>query len=302
MPDTPEISQDTPLVPTNQQEKLLETAMEIYLYPAGPEDTGYLARSLIMATLPHSNSKTNQFTRINGNHTLTVTALSPGIGLPYGTYPRLILVWICTEVKRTRSPELVLGKSLVDFMDQLGLQATGGRWGTIPQLKKQMERLLKCSFFIDYREDKGTAFLTMNVAQHAALYWNPKDADEKCLFNSTLTLHPAFFAEIMAHPIPFDIRALNALKGSALALDIYPWLAYRIHRLNRHKDTTEIRWRQLANQFGSDYPDDAQGLRNFKRHYLVQMKKVAILYPDLIWEVGDVGLVLRPSPTPIHSL
>ena len=41
--------------------------------------------------------------------------------LPYGNLPRLLLAWVCTEAVRTQSRELVLGRSLYEFMHKLGL-------------------------------------------------------------------------------------------------------------------------------------------------------------------------------------
>ena len=40
--------------------------------------------------------------------------------LPYGNFPRLILAWVCTEAVRTQSRELVLGRSLSEFMGRFG--------------------------------------------------------------------------------------------------------------------------------------------------------------------------------------
>ena len=49
-----------------------------------------MARVLVQATLPHSAQEGNEFTRSNGH--LTVSILAPAeIGLPYGSYPRLLL-------------------------------------------------------------------------------------------------------------------------------------------------------------------------------------------------------------------
>ena len=51
----------------------------------------------------------------------------------YGSYSRLILIWMTTEAVRTGNRELELGRSLSRFMALLGLQATGGHWGTRPE-------------------------------------------------------------------------------------------------------------------------------------------------------------------------
>ena len=65
-----------------------------------------------------------------------------GLGnkLPYGNLPRLILAWLCTEVVRTGSREIVLGKSLSDFMRALGVYSSSG--GKYTRLRNQMKRLV----------------------------------------------------------------------------------------------------------------------------------------------------------------
>jgi hypothetical protein len=101
---------------------------------------GFMAKMLVQATLPHRAQPGKQYTRTDGDVTLSITDLG-GAGLPYGSYPRLILVWMTTEALRTGERKLELGRSLSSFMGQLGLQCTGGHWGTIPRFRGQMERL-----------------------------------------------------------------------------------------------------------------------------------------------------------------
>lgn len=85
---------------------------------------GYMARVLVQATMPHSAKVGNEFSRTNGN--LHVSILAPSeVGLPYGSYPRLLLAWLTTEAVRTKSSTLYLGESLSEFMGKLGLLPTG---------------------------------------------------------------------------------------------------------------------------------------------------------------------------------
>ena len=105
---------------------------------------GFMARAMVQATLPHSKVAGNEFTRKNGNYSLTI--LSPSsIGLPYGSVPRLLLAWVTTEAVKTKSRELELGDSLSGFMRELDLVPTGGRWGSISRLKEQTKRLFASS-------------------------------------------------------------------------------------------------------------------------------------------------------------
>ena len=52
--------------------------------------------------------------------------MTDGNKLPFGNLPRLILAWLCTEAVRTQNRELVLGKSLADFMRAPGVYSTSG--------------------------------------------------------------------------------------------------------------------------------------------------------------------------------
>jgi hypothetical protein len=107
---------------------------------ADADALGFMAKMLVQTTLPHRAQPGKHYTRSDGDVTLSITDLG-GAGLPYGAYPRLILVWMTTEALRTGERKLELGRSLSTFMGQLGLQCTGGHWGTIPRFRGQMERL-----------------------------------------------------------------------------------------------------------------------------------------------------------------
>jgi len=80
------------------------------------EEKGFLARSFVQATLPHSKVEDTHYVRVNGDFTLSISTQFPDTGLPYGTIPRLLLVWITTEAVKTKSRYLTLGDSLTCFM------------------------------------------------------------------------------------------------------------------------------------------------------------------------------------------
>ncbi len=67
------------------------------------------------------------------------------VGLPYGTYPRLIMAQVTKQAVLKRSPCIELSDSLSAYMSDLGLSATGGRWGSIARLREHLARLLTCS-------------------------------------------------------------------------------------------------------------------------------------------------------------
>jgi len=269
--------------------KLITEALAIEAEIAKEADSiGYMARVLTQATLPHKKVIGSEFTRTNGLFSLTI--LTPEkIGLPYGSVPRLLLAWLTTEAVRTKKTELVLGHTLSEFMAQLGLVPTGGRWGTITRLREQMQRLFSSSISCSY-EKSGfvSAGMGLNIAKDYCLWWHPKKPEQASMWQSTVTLSRDFFDEVTSRPIPIDMRALNALKRSPLALDIYCWLTYRMSYL---KKQTSIPWVALETQFGAEYGRT----RDFKRKFLSQLKAVSTVYPEAKIEEGDTCLILSPS-------
>jgi hypothetical protein len=252
---------------------------------------GFMARAMVQATLPHSKVVGNEFTRKNGNYSLTI--LSPStIGLPYGSVPRLLLAWVTTEAVKTKSRELELGDSLSGFMRELDLVPTGGRWGSITRLKEQTKRLFASSITAIYEQGQGTQIINQAVADRAVFWWHPKDPDQAALWKSTITLTDNFYREIIDRPVPIDMRAIKALKKSPMALDIYTWLTYRVSYLKR---PTAISWASLAMQFGSSYSRQ----RDFKTAFMSELKKVVTVYGGVQVEALPTGLLVKPSLTHI---
>lgn len=260
---------------------------------------GYMARILVQATIPHSNPHTNSFERNNGNLSLTILG-HPKIGLPYGTYPRLLLSWVTTEAILTKNPILILGNNLSRFMTELGLIPTGGRWGTIWRLRDQISRLFSSSVACIYQSEQLRSGVNFSIAKEYHLWWNPKSPEQTDLWQSTVTLNQDFFNEIINRPVPINMRALKAIKDSSMAIDLYCWLTYRLSYL---KQTTEIPWLLLQKQFGADYANTKQGRYKFKQKLITQLKKVAIIY-DSAKDVTPTehGLILLPGKSHIKPI
>ena len=253
----------------------------------------FMARAMVQATLPHRAVKGTEFTRVNGNFTLSMMAHS-SIGLPFGTIPRLLLTWVTTEAVKTKSRELELGDSMSGFMRELGLLRTGGVRGDITRLKEQSRRLFLSSISAFYENGHGFAVINQTVADRAQFWWDNKTSEQAGLWKSTVTLSENFFNEVVDRPVPIDMRAIKALKQSSMALDIYAWLTYRVSYL---KQPTFISWPSLAMQFGSDY----SRLRGFKAAFIDELKKVVLVYWQVHVEVTEHGLSIKPSLTHISK-
>ena len=276
-------------------EKLFREALAIEAQEAKQAGTvGFMARAMTQATMPHKATSDNEFTRQNGNFTLTI--MSPRkIGLPYGSIPRLLVSWVTTEAVRTRCPVLELGPSLSAFMAELDLAPTGGRWGTITRLRDQMTRLFASSVTCIYDDEDKTGIFGVKMIKEARLWWNPKIPDQAPLWKSTLTLGMDFYEEVIKSPVPVDMRALKALKRSPLALDIYCWITYRMFYLRK---PMAIPWAALQMQFGADYGRE----RDFKAAFLQHLRAVLVLYPEANVEEDERGLLLKPSKPHVAQL
>ena len=135
-------------------------------------DLGFMARMMALCSLPRTNTGDRiRYKRVNGPYTLYMTA-GGGCKLPYGNLPRLLLAWLSTEAVRTQSRELVLGKSLSDFMRTLDIYNSGGRPQT--RLRNQMKRLFNAHVQLVYEDERGEARVSSSVADRTEFWWNER--------------------------------------------------------------------------------------------------------------------------------
>ena len=259
-------------------------------------DLGFMARLLALCSLPRTNPRDRkEYVRRNGPYTLGIAA---GVGnkLPYGNIPRLLLAWVCTEAVRTRRRELVLGRSLYEFMRKLGMNShSGGARGDRTRLRNQMDRLFAAQVSLIYEDEQQKLWVSSLVADRASFWWDVKRPASPVLWDSTIQLGEQFFNEIITHPVPLDLNILKSLKRSPLGLDLYLWLTYRMFTL---KAPIRLSWRQLYRQFGAD-PANAGNkstVNHFRGSCLRELKKIKRAWPDLNYGTVTGGLLLSPSP------
>ena len=108
-------------------------------------------------------------------------------------------------------------------------------------------------------------------------------------------VYPDFWEGYMA-PIPLDERAVAALSHSAMALDVYVWLAQRLHRINSDKPQF-VPWVSLHEQFGQGFTR----IRKLREKFLHVLTQVQTQYSAARIEAGRGGLTLRQSAPPIQK-
>ena len=136
----------------------------------------------------------HHFTRFDQVNLCFVSAreVDPDLGfmarlLALCSLPRLLMAWVCTEAVRTQSRELVLGRSLSEFMRTLGIYSTsGGTTGGRTRLRNQMKRLFGCSVSLIYEDEHGQATVSSLIARRTELWWNERKPDESALWESDL--------------------------------------------------------------------------------------------------------------------
>lgn len=269
-------------------------------------DTAYLARVFAQIALPYKDpGDVPEWVRRNGDLMLSVqqgpaeyddTGRRLAIGYPYGSIPRLLLTWLSTEAVRTTSRELLLGESLRDFMDQLGLSAHGGLHGPITRLRDQMRRLFNARISVRYRESIEThereAAKHLSIAAEYDLWWDRKQSHQPALWPSSVKLSQEFYDEVTTRPVPVNLTALRLLSGSPMRLDLYTWLTYRMSYLTKR---TTVPWESLLFQFGS-MAQTKQARRKFRLDFSEHLSRVLVVYPEARVEVDEQGVTLHPSP------
>lgn len=284
--------------------KILEGAMQVRLDRAGIEDAIFQHSVLCQTFLPYRNpgddvkiwqqKQGNVSLAIQGNHILNPqTGEFELVGLPYGTKSRLILAHINSEAVKTQSRIIDVEESMTGFIKKIGLN-TDGR--TIKEAKEQLRRITASTVSIGYSDGEKGMQVDLKIVKAFDL-WFPKDEKQRVLWSSKIQLTEDYFTSLINHAIPLDERALAALSHNAMALDIYAWLAQRLHRIPNGQPQF-VAWSNLKEQFGQGY----DRIDKFKEVFRRTLKVVLTQYPTAkLSEDKNKGFYLQNSPSPIPS-
>ncbi len=268
-----------------------------------PKQVLYQHTVLCQTGLPYRNpgDDVRTWKRTNGKVGLQVeagTAWNPGaedfvqVGMPYGPKPRLILAHLNSEAVRYQCREIEVEHSLTAFVKRLRLDP-GGR--TIGTIKDQLARLAASRITMGLTHD-GRA-ITINTQIVTAFdLWLPKEESGRVLWPTTVTLSHEYFESLAKHAIPLHDKALMALSGSAMALDVYAWLAQRLHRIE-WGERVFVPWAALKVQFGWHY----DRMCDFKVVFRQTLRVVHSQYRAADVELDGRGMTLRRSPPPVKG-
>lgn len=220
---------------------------------------------------------------------------SPGhVGVPFGAIARLILIYLQSEALRTGSRDIQLGRSLRDFLGRLGV-SVGGK--TTKLVREQADRISRCRLSFHFTRNGTTVLVNQNIVDIAMFVDDPANSamGQGDLFVETARLSESFFHQLRQHAVPLDEAAIRHIRNSSMALDVYCWLAYRLHSL---QDDKMVSWGALATQFGA-------GIRlrkHFKAAFTENLQLAQAVYRDARVTLTPDGLLLQPSPPPVRKL
>jgi Plasmid encoded RepA protein len=214
-------------------------------------------------------------------------------GVPYGARARMILLYLQTQAVRTSSPQVALGRSMRNWMERMGL-AVGGE--TARSLREQSARISACSlkFFWEGDEDNARGFKRGAIVD-SGLQFAVGDSSQGTLWEDQVTLDPVFYKALRDHPVPLQEAAIRQLRDRSMSLDLYVWLAWRLHTIAK---LTPISWPAVHAQFGAGFDK----LFHFKPRFTEALAAAVAAYPEARVEIDEKGVILHPSRPPIARL
>ena len=213
------------------------------------------------------------------------------VGLPFGPKPRLVLYHLNAECLRTQSPLIELEDSLTAFVRRtLGMDPKGRN---IRSVKEQLSRLAAADFRLGATQGDRAVTIKGSVIEGLEL-WSPKDARQRVLWPTTIQFSARYFESLMSHAVPLNEAAVARLSHSAMALDVYTWLAQRLHRVDPKKGGF-VPWVSLKEQFGHDYGR----MVDFRRFFVRTLKQVKVVYREARFSLDRKGMRLQNSPPPV---
>ncbi len=246
-----------------------------------------------MTALPHKQIKANEWIRDGADIRLRIesgkTHDGTTVGVPFGYVARLILLYLQTEAIKTRSREVQLGRSMHSWLKAMGLNSGGKGYEAV---REQSRRLSLCRLTFYRIGEGGEAVMNGGFVREAILPGRDNDGAQLSLWRETVVLDEVFYESLIRHPLPVREAAIRALSGRSMAIDLYVWLAYRLHHLTK---ATRVPWPALHRQFGAGFALQ----RQFKAHAREALALALSAYPEAQVRVDDEAIILMPSPAPV---
>lgn len=214
------------------------------------------------------------------------------VGLPWGPKARLVLYHLNAEALKQQTRLIEVEDSLTAFVRRtLDLDPKGRN---IRSVKDQLARLSAADFRLGASQEGGRAVTVKSTIIDGFELWAPRDPNQKMLWPTVIQFSPSYFESLMQHAVPLNEQAVMRLSHNAMALDIYTWLAQRLHRVDP-KRAAFVPWASLKDQFGQGYGR----MDNFKRVFRKTLKQVSVVYQEAKFSEDGKGMRLLNSRPPV---
>lgn len=190
--------------------------------------------SLGKITITRSDGKATEgheilWTRRAGNIKVEVLG-HPDFGIPHGQ-DTLIILFLAYEARRQGSRKIKVN-FYRDFMRMFGMNPNDGRKYRLVIQSLQRIRNAKYSWEVEGEKNRERGLHFLYIDEYD-LYCDPKNPDQKPLFDQYILLSERFWHEISNHHIPSNLKAIVALKAKPAHLNFYIWLSYRVGQAYR---------------------------------------------------------------------
>lgn len=262
------------------------------------QELGITYSGFCLTALPHKKiPDTEEWTRQGHKVSLLI---EPGklpvdgtlrlYGVPYGSRARMILLYLQTRAVIEKTPVIELGRSMNAWLSRMDIPVCGQNYR---EVREQAARISACRLTFYWQDDRGGDLFKKDSIVSEGIRLRPDDR-QGTLWQDTVRLSETFYNSLREHPVPIWEPAVKAISGKSMSLDIYVWLAYRLHVLQR---PTPITWAALHAQFGGGF----KLVRQFKPEFRRALGYALAVYPDANVTEPDegFGVTLFPSPPPI---
>lgn len=265
-------------------------------------DIGFLHSAMCQTFLPYRTPQLDvrHWESTNGHTSMVVEAgraYDPHtqswreLPIPAGTKARLAIIYLSTAAIKNNSPIITLDRSMSNFLRSMLRRRPNA--SDMTQFKLQISALGAATVRLanDNRQSNS------HIVSDFDLMWCKRQG-RRILWPTELELSAEYWNTLKDKAVPIDLKAITAISHSALAIDIYLWLAQRLWRIN---DPYTVYWTVLWKQFGRGYGR----IRDFREKFRQALRYATAVYPeaiiqDVISEDGrNAGVKLFKSPPPI---
>lgn len=272
--------------------------------PSQQSDLRHMHSVLALCGMPYDRLPIEQreFKRVQGNMSLTIEAgsldnpdgTSEPQPIPFGPKARLLMLHLCSEAVRQKSPTIEIADTLTGFVRDMGFPNSGGKKGPITAFKEQINALAAARLRVSAWTETSQRTRFIQPFDQIDL-WIPKNPRQQMLWPSTITFSDGFFKSLEQHAMPVNVRAVKAFAGSARKLDLLFWIGYRQNIL---KEPLRLSWESLVTQWGQEYSRE----RDFQRKFVAEMGALKEVFPKLSFSFTDDGMILNPGGPDVMAL